>query len=156
GKPVLPDDTNPLVEILRLSGVARVEEARPLTPSPLHPLTPSAALRVRNRIYERVFDREWVTQHMPDAELRRQRGGFRRGLVGAPTGAGVVLAIKAGLAVGGPDRQQQARNAVAHQRIATMRMALARARAERQRLAAQRLLYAADMSVAHQDSEAAH
>ena len=44
-------------------------------------------LRVRNRIYERVFDREWVTQHMPDAELRRQRAAYRRGLLRATASA---------------------------------------------------------------------
>jgi hypothetical protein len=46
------DDTNPLIDLLRLAGIARVAEGR---------------LRVRNRIYERVFDREWIAQHMPDA-----------------------------------------------------------------------------------------
>src|SRR5207302_2958635 len=45
GKRVRPDDTNRLVDLLRLSGIARLAEGR---------------LRVRNRIYERVFDREWI------------------------------------------------------------------------------------------------
>ena len=46
GKRVTDDETNPLVSVLRLSGITRVEDGR---------------LQVRNRIYERVFDREWVT-----------------------------------------------------------------------------------------------
>src|SRR5262245_15297252 len=58
GKRVIDDETNPLVSVLRLSGIARVEEGR---------------LRVRNRIYGRVFDREWAQATMPGAELRRQR-----------------------------------------------------------------------------------
>ena len=50
------DETSLLVSILRLSGVVRPE---------------AGSLKLRNRIYERVFDRAWVIQHMPDAELRR-------------------------------------------------------------------------------------
>src|SRR5262249_29156698 len=66
GKRVIDDETNPLVSALRLSGITRVEDSR---------------LRVRNRIYERVFDREWAQANMPDAELRRQREAYRRGLL---------------------------------------------------------------------------
>src|SRR5215813_11597027 len=66
GKRVMDDETNPLVSVLRLSGIARVEEGR---------------LRVRNRIYERVFDREWAQANMPEAELIRQREAYRRGLL---------------------------------------------------------------------------
>src|SRR5207302_5351067 len=53
GKRVEGDDTNKLVDILRLSGITRVVDG---------------CLRVRNRIYERVFDKQWVATHMPDAE----------------------------------------------------------------------------------------
>src|SRR5207245_1833270 len=48
-------------------------------------------LRVRNRIYDRVFDREWVRTHMPDAELRRQRAAYRRGVVRAAGIGGIIL-----------------------------------------------------------------
>jgi hypothetical protein len=49
----VPDDvTSPLVTTLRLSGITRVE---------------NGFLKVRNRIYERVFEREWVRENMPDA-----------------------------------------------------------------------------------------
>lgn len=65
GKRVRDDETNPLVGILLLSGIARVR---------------SGWLAVRNRIYERVFDRTWVKINMPDAELRRQRAAYRRGV----------------------------------------------------------------------------
>jgi len=74
GKPVADDPANPLVSLLRLSGIIRVERGR---------------LQVRNRIYAEVFDRNWVITNMPDSELRRQRRAFRKGLV---RGAGVALA----------------------------------------------------------------
>jgi WD40 repeat protein len=83
GRRVAVDDTNPLVDLLRLSGVARVVDGR---------------LQVRNRIYERVFDRAWVTQHMPDAELRRQRAAYRRGLLRATAVAAAIVGVVVGLA----------------------------------------------------------
>jgi hypothetical protein len=84
GKRVVDDETNSLVSILRLSGITRVEEGR---------------LRVRNRIYARVFDREWVMTHMPDAEVRRQRAAYRRGLLRAGIAAAIILAVVSSLAV---------------------------------------------------------
>jgi WD40 repeat protein len=55
----VPDDeTDPLVGLLRLSGIVREQDGY---------------LQVRNRIYARVFDRAWIETHMPDAELRRLR-----------------------------------------------------------------------------------
>ncbi|MEO2005862.1 MAG: PQQ-binding-like beta-propeller repeat protein, partial [Candidatus Poribacteria bacterium] len=63
GESVPDDERDPLTGVLRLSGVTRVEDG---------------ALRVRNRIYERVFDSGWVARHMPDAELERQRAANLR------------------------------------------------------------------------------
>ena len=77
-KPVPDDDTDPLVGVLRLTGVTRAEQGR---------------LTVRNRIYERVFDRSWVTASMPDAELRRQRAAYRRGMLRATGAATAVLVV---------------------------------------------------------------
>ncbi|MDX1933542.1 MAG: AAA-like domain-containing protein [Capsulimonadales bacterium] len=65
GKRIENDSANPLIEILRLSGI--------VAPGERH-------LMVRNRIYQRVFDPEWIVDHMPDAELRRQKAAFRRGV----------------------------------------------------------------------------
>src|SRR5262249_4934996 len=42
GKRVTPDTANPLIEILRLSGITRVAQAHPVTSSPLHLFTSSA------------------------------------------------------------------------------------------------------------------
>jgi hypothetical protein len=62
---VADDPSDPLVTVLRLSGITRVEEGR---------------LKVRNRIYGHVFDDEWVRSCLPGAELRRQRTAYLRGL----------------------------------------------------------------------------
>jgi WD40 repeat protein len=77
------DVTNPLITILRLSGITRVERGE---------------LRVRNRIYERVFGRDWVKENMPDAELRRQREAYRKGLFRAAAVAAGIIAMIGGLA----------------------------------------------------------
>src|SRR5262249_19251248 len=84
GRRVGVDDTNPLIDLLRVAGSARVESGR---------------LRVRNRLYERVLGREWGRQRTPDRGLRRRRGALRRGLVRASTIAGAVLALVSALAV---------------------------------------------------------
>jgi len=49
-KRVADDETNPLIDELRLSGITRVEKGM---------------LTVRNRIYHRVFDDRWVEANMP-------------------------------------------------------------------------------------------
>nr|VFK14098.1 MAG: YD repeat-containing protein [Candidatus Kentron sp. LFY] len=80
-KKVPDDETNPLIDILRLAGLARVRENH---------------LRVRNRIYGRAFDGDWIDANMPDAERRRQRAAFRRGLLRMGIAAGVVIACLIG------------------------------------------------------------
>jgi WD40 repeat protein len=144
GRRVPADDTNPLVDLLHLSGITRVADARRSTldarrwaryPRPsvavLRALSVErrASLVVRNRIYERVFDRDWVTQHMPDAELRRQRAAYRRGLLRAAAVSAVILTVMAGL---GLMAEQQRRMALEGQK--TLR----------------RSLYVSDMNVAQQ------
>ena len=114
------DETNPLVSTLRLAGITRVEDGR---------------LLVRNRIYARVFDREWVTANMPNAEVRRQRAAYRRGLLRATVVATVILVVIATLA------------------LLAVRQ---RDRAERQERANRELLYAAQMNLAQQDWETAN
>ena len=82
GKRITDDDTNPLATALHLAGITRVKEG---------------FLKVRNRIYHRVFDFKWVNANMPDAELRRQKEAFKKGLIRATTGALAILAIILGL-----------------------------------------------------------
>ena len=82
-KRVRYEETDPFISVLRLSGVARVRDG---------------SLRVRNRIYERVFDQDWIKEHMPEAEMRRQRAAYRRGVRRAFALAAVVVAVIAALA----------------------------------------------------------
>lgn len=86
GKRVPDDETNPLCGILRLSG--SVAERGGL-------------LKVRNRIYDRVFDKEWVTAHMPDAERRRQRAAYQRGMAWSAGVGTLITSSMTGLAVYG-------------------------------------------------------
>jgi WD40 repeat protein len=118
---VAPDETNPLVSHLRLSGIIRTVDRR---------------LRLRNRIYERVFNREWITVHMPDAEVRRQRAAYRRGLLRATAVSGVILAVVASLALLTAWSEARATRLVRERQNALT--------------ASHRLLYAAQMGLAQQ------
>jgi len=83
-KKVADDDSQPLVSVLRLSGITRAENGR---------------LRVRNRIYERVFNDGWVKGNLPGAEVRRQRAAFRRGVIRTIAVGAVFLTIVAAVAI---------------------------------------------------------
>lgn len=94
GKRVSGDENNPLVSLLRLSGIVRVADPEGL---PARRKCRSF-LAVRNRIYERVFDLGWVRLHMPDAEVRRQKAAFRRGLLRTAAVSSAIMAVIGGLA----------------------------------------------------------
>ncbi len=78
GKRVRDDDTNDLINTLRLAGLVHVK---------------GNCLQVRNRIYSQVFDKVWIDGNMPDAEKRRQKSAFRRGLIQAGAVALVLVGI---------------------------------------------------------------
>ncbi len=78
GKRVPDEAMNPLVSLLKLSGVVKSDQG---------------VLKVRNRIYERCFDRQWITESMPDAELRRQKAAFRRGVLRTALISGAILLL---------------------------------------------------------------
>jgi len=84
GKKVHDVDSDPLVPILRLSGVTRAQ---------------GGFLRVRNRIYLRVFDKAWVTANLPDFEIRRQREAYRRGVWRTTIVSAIILSIVVSLAL---------------------------------------------------------
>lgn len=84
GKGVRDEETSEEVRVLRLSGIVRSD---------------GGELKVRNRIYERVFDKEWVVANMPGAELRRQRAAYYRGLYRAVSVATGILIVVVGLAL---------------------------------------------------------
>lgn len=73
--PVVDDEANRLIGVLKLSGVLRTE---------------GNTLRVRNRIYEGVFNEAWIKEHMPFAEVRRQKAAYWQG-VGRTAVAGLAL-----------------------------------------------------------------
>lgn len=77
GRNAADDEAHPTVSVLKLSGIARGQDGR---------------LEIRNRIYGRAFDRKWILRNLPDAERRRQRVAFRRGMAGAVAGV-VLLAV---------------------------------------------------------------
>src|SRR5579871_4286413 len=100
GGRVADDETDPMTSILKLSGVVRTE---------------GDCLAIRNRIYRTMFDRTWVRAHMPDAELRRQRAAYQRGLVRA-TSVGalgvLVLGVLAFAAVSNAHMAEERRKAL--------------------------------------------
>ena len=95
GQVVVDDETNPLIGALHLSGVSRIEKGK---------------LRVRNRIYQHVFNNSWVTAMMPDAELRRQKEAYRRGVIRTTALSVVVVLAMLFLAVMAFERSRQARS----------------------------------------------
>lgn len=84
GRPVPNSDTSALVNALKFSGIVRVEQGR---------------LRVRNRIYARVFNPDWIREHTPDAERLRQRAAYLRGLARAGLVGACALAAVGSLAL---------------------------------------------------------
>lgn len=124
GKKVEDDETDPLISVLRLSGIARAEGGR---------------LRVRNHIYDRVFDREWIAQNMPDAEVRRQRAAYRKGLLRATAVSALILAVIGTLSFAAVRGRQQA---ISQQKIAEQE----KEKAEQQRARAEEEAQRADRS----------
>ena len=126
GRIVNDDASNPLCAILRLSGVAKVVDGR---------------LKVRNRIYGSVFNREWILDSLPNAEMRRQRAAFRRGTLRTAGVASVILVTMAILMTFSVRSGMEAREA----------SALARSEADR----FWGLLYASNIAQAHHFYESA-
>lgn len=99
----------------------------------------STCLKTRNRIYERVFDRDWVAANMPGAEVRRQRRAFTRGLLRAAAVAAVVLSIVGWFAY----------DAIRQRDIAQEQSE----KLEEQQATNRRQLYVANMNLAYQSIE---
>jgi len=77
-KRVRDDETNALITVLRLSGITKAVEGH---------------LQVRNRIYHKVFDRDWILANVPDAELQRQRVAYLKGLLRAAAISTVIVIL---------------------------------------------------------------
>lgn len=78
GKTPPDEENNPIIGVLKLSGIVRPVNGR---------------LVGRNRIYEEVFDSEWVELNMPEAEVRRQKAALRKGRFQVAAAALVVLML---------------------------------------------------------------
>ncbi len=78
GQRVEDEETNPLITVLRLSGIARAEQG---------------LLKPRNRIYAHVFNRTWITKQRPDADAQRMRAAYRRGVWRTGAIAALLLAV---------------------------------------------------------------
>lgn len=111
---VKDDEQNARIDLLRLSGLTATRDG---------------CVRIRNRIYARAFNAQWVQSSLPGAERRRQRAAYRRGLLRASLIAATVVLALGALAV---TAQQQRDRAVA------------------QEAANRQLLYAAEMNLAQQ------
>ncbi|RYG33511.1 hypothetical protein EON81_17985 [bacterium] len=81
----VPDDeANAAAARIKMSGIAQTE---------------GGVMRVRNRIYEKAFDADWIRENMPGQELRRQRRAYRLGVVRTALAAGAILSVIATLMV---------------------------------------------------------
>jgi cell division protein FtsB len=65
GDRIKPDRTNPLLNVLHLSGIISLNDN---------------FVFIRNQIYAEIFDKDWVMENMPDAEIRRQKEAYRAGV----------------------------------------------------------------------------
>ena len=132
GKKIKNDESNPLVSILRLSGIVRMERGR---------------LVVRNRIYAHVFNREWTLANTPYAEVLRQEKAYRQGALRTAAAFCLLFVVIGSLAFAAI---QNARRAVENARRADAAALLA----DRQAANAGRLLYASDMNLIQREWEA--
>jgi len=93
GRKHVPDDsTNALIGALHLSGIIRTQDG---------------LLKVRNRIYERSFNKKWILANMPDAEARRRREAYRRGVLRTSLVAGLMVMIVSVLAIFALNQREQ-------------------------------------------------
>jgi len=78
---VRDDPTNLLLGVLRLSGIVRTLQGQ---------------IWVRNRIYFRAFDRDWIRANVLEPEAVRQQAAYRRGLNRMGVAAALVIVPLAG------------------------------------------------------------
>lgn len=92
-EPLVDDESNRITAVLKLSGLMRSEGKQ---------------LFVRNRIYEHVFGKEWITENMPEQEVRRQRSAFTRGVVRTALVSATIIGIIGFLAISNFTLRQKA------------------------------------------------
>ncbi len=109
-KPIPDDETIPFVTRLKLSGVVTTFQVK---------------LKVRNRIYKKVFDQDWIKSNLPGQEIQRQKAAYRRGILRSTVVFGTISLIMVVLTF-----------------VAVQQTRLAK----QEKLRAEDLVYAADMS----------
>ncbi len=138
GRRVRDDETNPLCGVLRLSGITMAQRG---------------LLRPRNRIYSQVFDRAWALANLPDAETRRQKRAYRRGLLRAASVFGSMAGLTAILLGAAVVNAARARDSAARARSAEKRAETQGERANAQAGEARRLLYFSDLGLIQSEWE---
>lgn len=83
-EPLVDDESNRITAVLKLSGLMRSEGKQ---------------LFVRNRIYEHVFGKEWITENMPEQEVRRQRSAYTKGVIRTALISATIIGIIGFLAI---------------------------------------------------------
>lgn len=136
------DSGDPVEAALRLSGIVRQDHG---------------GLRVRNRIYARLFDSQWIRAQMPDAELRRQRRAFWRGVTRTAVTSGLVISGMGWLALDAVDKEKQMKEALGEKALALQQEARAlietRAALAETRRAEERAMLAARRAQASEQRE---
>ena len=102
GRKVREKSTDPIHAMLRLSGIVKISQG---------------TLQVRNRIYAQVFDAAWLQSNMPDAELRRERSAYKRGIARAAAffgSLGVLIAALLALAIVNAGHARSAEKKASH------------------------------------------
>ncbi len=94
GLPYYPTDT--LCEAMLLSGLVTIEHGN---------------LIVRNRIYRKAFDEEWIKSQLPGSEVQRQRAEYRRGLWRGAASVGAIAFVVFSLFFANLKNQKRAVNA---------------------------------------------
>src|SRR5947209_2428217 len=72
------DETDPLITVLRLSGITSAADGY---------------LHVRNRIYHKVFNDEWIEKNTTEADARREYAEFRRNALSVAIAGAIILAL---------------------------------------------------------------
>src|SRR5205085_5968781 len=125
-------EIHPLIAILKLSGVVQ---------------SFGGLLHIRNRIYAHVFNRTWIRAMMPDAEIRRQRAAYWKGMLRATCISAVVFLAMAALTMAALNQKRRAdQNSMQAQSNA--------ATAELRERETRQTLYASNINLAQQAWEA--
>ena len=121
---VADEETDPLCDVLKLSGVCRVD---------------GPYLEVRNEIYRCVFDDKWINEHLPGVEMRRQKEAYRKGVRRTTTYASGIGFVMLGLIAFAFEQRYEAQKGRDEARTLAVQEKLSRDKAERETQIAKRM-----------------